>query len=100
MEEISLILKDNKVVSVEEFRILDRYACYGRIWTVIQRHPIIVRQRAVEYILDSETLLMFQIISANILATWHTDYTRNFGLNDEYCIGDSLFIRPHEYRHL
>lgn len=61
--------------------------------------PYVVQQRAVEYIFDPESLLIFQIISQNILATWDTDITRNIGSNEEYCIGNSLFIRPHDSWH-
>ena len=100
MDEISLILKDNKIVSMEEFRILDNYAVAGKIWTIIRRDPYIVRQHAVEYIFDSDTLLLFRLISQNILATWDTDSTRYFGPNDEFDIGNSLYIRLHGGIHL
>lgn len=88
-------MKDNKIVSIEEFRILENYAHTGQIWTVVKRFPFVTQQRALEYIFDSETLLAFTFISQNILATWETDATRNFGLNDEFYIGHSLYIRPY-----
>lgn len=66
---------------------------------MIRRNPFTVSQYAVEYIFDPESLLIFQLISQNILATWNTDITRYFGLNDEYHIGNSLFIRPHNSYH-
>lgn len=99
MEEISLILKSSVLITIEEFRILDRYSCTGKIWTLIQRPspigPILINQRRVEYILDPETLTILYIISNNILATWNTDITRNLGPNDEFHLKDSLFIRPY-----
>jgi hypothetical protein len=100
MNEISVILKNNTLVTVEEFRILDRYTCSGKLWTVIRRDPYVVKLRAVEYIFDPETLLLFQIMSQNIFATWDTDFTKNLGPNDEYCIGNSTFIRPYGGSHL
>lgn len=98
MKEISLILKNNSLVTIEEFKILDRYSCIGKIWTLIQRPtPIIpykIIDRTIEYIFDPESLTIFYIISTNILATWDTDITRNLGPNDEFHLKDSLFIKP------
>lgn len=98
MKEISLILKNNSLVTIEEFRILDRYSCTGKIWTLIQRptevSPYLIVDRTIEYIFDSESLTVFYIVSTNILATWDTDITRNLGLNDEFHLKDSLFIKP------
>ncbi len=101
MNEVSLILKNQVLVSIEEFRILDRLACSGRIWTVIHTHPnFITRQRTIEYIFDPEALTIFRIVSQNVLATWQTDVTKYLGPDDEYKLKDSLFIRPYLGRHL
>lgn len=98
MKEISLILKSNLFVTIEEFRILDRYSCPGKIWKLIERpnsmKPYMVSEKTIEYIFDPEALTFFYIVSTNILATWDTDITRGFGPNDELHIKDSLFIRP------
>jgi hypothetical protein len=98
MTEISVILKNNTCVSIEEFRILDRYACSGKLWTLINRNHYVVRQRTIEYIFDPETLFLFRLISQNILATWNTDYTRILGPNDEFYLGNDLYIRHLENR--
>jgi hypothetical protein len=95
VEEISLILRDNVHVSIEEFRILDRYTIDGRIWAIVQRHPYMIRHHAMEYIMEPETLLLFRLISPNILASWNTNLTKNLGANDEFTISESLFIRPY-----
>lgn len=98
MREISLILRNN-LITIEEFRILDRYSCPGKIWTIIHRPTPIVpfktSGRTLEYIFDQESLIIFYIISNNVLATWDTEITRGFGPNDELQIKDSLFIRPY-----
>ena len=99
MKETSLILRNRLLVTVEEFRILNRYSYTGNIWTLIYRSetppPYKVFERTVEYIFDPEALLIFHIVSNNILATWNTEITRGFGPNDELEIKDSLFIKPH-----
>lgn len=99
MKEISLILKNNLEITLEEFRILDRYSCPGKIWTLIHRPtpivPYLINQRALEYIFDPEALTIFGIVSRNILATWDTDITRHLGPYDEFHLKDSLFIRPY-----
>ncbi len=100
MKDVSLILKNSLYLTIEEFRILDRYSCPGKIWTLIHRptpiSPCLVSWRAIEYILDPETLTIFGIVSTNILATWDTDITRDLGPNDEFHLKDSLFIRPYQ----
>lgn len=99
MKEISLILRNKLSITTEEFRILDRYSCTGKIWSLIQRPtpivPFIIYDRTTEYIFDPEALTIFYIVSRNILATWDTDITRDLGPNDEFEIKDSLFIRPY-----
>lgn len=99
MEEVSLILKNNILITLEEFRVLDRYSCPGKIWTLIHRptttQPYIGNNRAIEYIFDAEALTIFYIVSRNILATWDTNITRNLGPNDEFQIRESLFIKPY-----
>jgi hypothetical protein len=99
VKEISLILRNKLNVSIEEFRILNRYSCPGKIWHLIQRPtpvtPFASYDRTAEYILDPEALTFFYILSTNILATWDTDITRDFGPNDELQLKESLFIRPY-----
>lgn len=97
MKEVSVILKNNLTISTEEFRALDRYSSNGKIWSLTYApspiSPCKVRYRAIEYIFDPEALIIFYVISRNILVTWDTDITKNFGPNDELQIKDSLFIR-------
>jgi hypothetical protein len=99
MNEISIILKNNILIPVEEFRVLDRYSSMGRMWTLIQRPSIkstsIITQRTVEYIFDPEALLIFHIVSQNILAKWDTELTRYLKPNEEYEITDTFYIRPY-----
>jgi hypothetical protein len=98
MKEISVILKNNILITVQEFKILDHYACFGRLWTLIHKptltEPFITKQRAIEYIFDIESLIIFKIVSQNVLAVWDTDITKYFGPDDEFHLKDSLFIRP------
>jgi hypothetical protein len=100
VKEVSLILKSNLHVTIEEFRILDRHSYTGKIWTLIQRptpvFPYLINLRTIEYIFDPEALTIFGIVSQNILATWDTDITRHLGPNDEFHLKDSLFIRPYQ----
>lgn len=99
MKEISVILKDNTSITIEEFRIIDRYLHYDKLRTLVQRppdsRPYIITQKTIEYVFDIETLTMFLLTSHNILAYWDADLTRHLGLNDEYQIRDHLFIRPY-----
>ena len=99
MNEISVILKNNILIPIEEFRILDRYSCMGRMWTLIQRpspkSSSIITQRTVEYIFDPEALLIFHIVSQNILAKWDTEKTRYLKPYEEFEITDSFYIRPY-----
>jgi len=94
--EISIILRNNNTISLEEFRILDSYSYTGKILTLLQKptaeQPYIIRQRTIEYIFDPESLIVFKIISQNILACWDTAITRNLGPRDEFYIGNSLWI--------
>lgn len=95
MNEISIILR-NRLITIEEFRILDQYSYAGRIWTLIEKstNSLIIKENRIEYIFDQESLIIFYIVSNNILAHWDTDATRNFLPNQEYHLKDSLFIRP------
>ena len=97
VNEISVILKNNILVSIEEFRILDRYSNIGRMWTLIQRphnkSSSVITQRTIEYIFDPEALLIFHIISQNILAKWDTDKTRHLKPYEEFEVTDSFYIR-------
>jgi hypothetical protein len=92
------------VIPIEEFRILDRYAYAGRIWTLIQKptpdYPVIIKQRTIEYIFDPEALTVFCIVSQNILATWDTDCTKYLGPDEEFYLKDSLFIKHYQYIHI
>ena len=99
MKEISVILKNNILVPVEEFRILDHYSNVGKFWTLIHRptsdYPFTLRQRTIEYIFDPEALTIFCIISHNILATWDTNLTKYLKADEEFHLKDSLFIKPY-----
>jgi hypothetical protein len=95
LDEISVILRNNILISIEEFRLLDQYAYSGRVWTLVQKSPIIIKQRTVEYIFDTEALTIFCIVSQNVLATWNTSITKNLAPNEEFHLKDSLFLRPY-----
>jgi len=99
MKEISIILKNNILIPIEEFRVLDRYSSTGRMWTLIQRpsskNTPIITQRTVEYIFDPEALLIFHIVSQNILAKWDTEKTRYLKPYEEFEITESFYIRPY-----
>ena len=98
MKEISVILKNNLLVTIEEFSLLEKYSSSGRFWTLVQHPtvntPFVVRVRTLEYIFDLESFTFFKIISDNVLATWDTNITRGLGPNDEFRLNDTLFIRP------
>jgi hypothetical protein len=98
VKEVSVILKDNTTLTVEEFRIIDRHLHYDKIRTLVHRppesKPYIFTQRTVEYVFDIETLTMFLLVSQNVLAYWDATLTRHLRSNDEYHIRDYLFIRP------
>ena len=99
MKDISVILKNNSLVTVEEFRILNKYACPGKMWTLMHRvkqgYPQLITQRTVEYIFDGETLMLFSIVSTNVLAYWDTDQTRNLQVDQTYQINETLYIKPY-----
>lgn len=103
MNEISLILRNQISVTLEEFQLLERCSFQGKIWVLIQRPtpvlPYFCSYKTIEYIFDPEALTLFYIASRNVLATWDTNITRDFGPNDEFEIKDSLFIRPYSSRH-
>jgi hypothetical protein len=93
MSEISIILRDSVHVTPEEFKALGRYSCCGNIFTVIHKHaPMTARFRRVEYIFDSEGLLMYRLSYNNILAQWVTEYTKELPYYEEYKIQESLYI--------
>ena len=102
MKEVSVILRNQLLITIEEFKILDNYAHSGKIWTLIHRpdyiNSTLITERTVEYIFDPEALTFFTIISANILAHWDTVSTRNLKPDEEYHLKDSLYIRPY-YKH-
>jgi len=103
VKEISVILKNNLLITTEEFKLLDRYSCCGKMWTLIFRPttdiPYKITNRAIEYIFDPEALTMFCIVSQNVLASWETQSTRYLGPDDEFYLKDSLFIRPYIKHH-
>jgi len=98
VKEVSVILKDNAAITIEEFRIIDRYLHYDKIRTLVYRppdsNPYIYTQKTIEYVFDFDTLTLFFLVSRNILAYWDADLTRNLKLNDEFHIRDYMFIRP------
>ncbi len=97
MGEVSLILKDTTSVTVEEFRILHKFATIGRFWSLVIRPtnvPYRMQYKVAEYILYPEDLTVFCIVSSNILVTWNTDKTRYLKPSEEFQLDESLFIRP------
>jgi hypothetical protein len=103
VNEISVILKNNLLITTEEFKLLDRYSSCGKMWTLIYRPttdiPYKITNRTVEYIFDPEALTMFCIVSQNVLASWETQCTRYLGPDDEFYLKDSMFIRPYIKHH-
>ena len=99
MEEISVILKNNTVTTVAEFDVLDNYAQIGKTLFIIERkipgRDHVIRKRAIEYIFDPESLLIFCTLSNNILAKWNTDDTRNLNIGQEYKLNEVLYISPY-----
>lgn len=97
MSDVSIILRNHVLMSIEEFRILDRYTSAENICTLIQRNkipsPYIIRCKAVEYVLDEETFTFFHVVSNNILVYWNTELTRHLGPGEEFGITDTIFIR-------
>ncbi len=103
MNEISLILKTNALITIEEFKILDMYSHSEKIWLLIHKpcifNPILIKTKTIEYVLEPEALTIFRIVSQNVLATWDTEITKNLHPNDEFNVRDSLFIRPYNRYH-
>jgi hypothetical protein len=103
VKEVSVILRNQLLITIEEFKILDNYAHSGKIWTLIHRpdyiNSTLITERTVEYIFDPEALTFFKIVSTNILAHWDTLQTLNLKPNEEYNIKDSLFIRQYYKYH-
>lgn len=98
MSEISIILKDLRIMTLSEYSALDRYASTGRIWSVISRmQPVTMKHRAIEYIFEEENLLLFKLVSSNIFAQWFTENTRRLKSGDEYQLDYNLFIRLHSH---
>jgi len=98
VDEISVILRD-PLITREEFVFLDQFSYSGKIWMLIHKpepaYPVLIKQRALEYIFEAEALLMFAILSKNILAKWDTSLTKNLSRFEEYNIKDSFYIRPY-----
>lgn len=98
MSEISILLKDLRILTLPEYSALDRYASTGRLWSVISRaHPIISSKRSIEYVFEEENFVMFKLVSSNILAQWFTDNTRRLKPGDEYQLDYHLYIRLDSY---
>lgn len=98
MENISIVLKDNILIPVEEFSALNRCIQYSRLLTLIQkpiRTQYIIKQRVTEYVFEPEAFLLFKLISENILITWKTELTENLLNYQEIQINDEFFIRPY-----
>jgi len=96
--EVSILLKDSRIITPEEFKALARYSSFGKVWTVIERpgynqDHTIRKQLSSEYIFEPEALLVFKLISQNILAQWYTDNTRHLLPHQEFQIHDTLWIR-------
>lgn len=88
------------LVSVDEFRVLNGHSYVGRRWLLIERQKVYnsygVYMRRLEYIFTPEDLVMFKLVSENIFAMWDTDLTRDIGLNDEFKLMESVYIRLHD----
>lgn len=99
MKEISIILK-NKLITAEEFRLLDQYSHIGKVWMLTQvptsKMPYKISYRTLEYVFDPEALTFFCIVSRNVLASWDTDITRNIKPDEEFYLKDTLFITPYQ----
>lgn len=100
MREISIILKNNNLITSSEFKALERYSSCGRLWTVVHKpsnlFPHKVTSWGLEYIFDPEAYTIFCLISNNILANWETEYTRNLNPYEEFYLKDSIFIRLYD----
>lgn len=98
MKEISIILK-NKLITPEEFRLLDQCSHFGSVWILTQlptpSMPYKISYRTIEYIFSDEALTFFCIVSQNILASWATETTRYLKNNQEFYLQDYLFITPY-----
>ena len=96
MNEISIFLKNRLLTTKAEYRILENYTCPGKIWLILHKptatSPYYIREKSLEYIMDIDTLLLFRLVSQNILAQWDTNITKNLKLHEEYHLCDSLFI--------
>jgi hypothetical protein len=98
MSEVSIILKDIRVMTLPEFKALDRYASTGRMWSVISRmQPVTMKSRSIEYIFEEENFILFKLVSANIFAQWFTENTRRLKAGEEYQLDYNLFIRLQSY---
>lgn len=98
MSEISILIKDLRIMTLPEYKGLDRYASPGRAWVVIDRNqPSVTRFRSLEYIFEEENFFMYKLISSNILAQWFTENTRRMRFGDEYQLDHHLFIKLHSY---
>ena len=78
MKEVSIILK-NKLITHEEFKLLDQYSYLGKVWMLTQmptvEMPYKISYRTLEYVFDPEALTSFCIVSRNVPASWDTDTT-------------------------
>lgn len=96
MREISILLKNRAQITKNEIRILDEYACPGKIWSVIHTPtevtPYYMRQQSLEYILDSDTYLMLRVVSQNIFLQWDTEHTKNLKVDEIFYVKETLFM--------
>ncbi len=98
MSEISIILKDIRVMTLPEYRALDRYASVGRTWVIVKRETYVtVSQRSLEYMFEPENFLLFRLVSNNILTQWFTNNTRRLKVGEEYQIDTNMYIRLLSY---
>lgn len=95
--EISVILKNNILITNEEFGVLNKYSSKGKIWKLVHQPtaitPYVVKCKVIEYIFYPEDLTVFCIFSRNILATWDTSITRYFKPAEEFQLTECLFIK-------
>jgi hypothetical protein len=99
MNETSVIVQPISVLTNEEFKALDRYSELGRVWTLVRRltsdYPFICRRTTIEYVFDSEALILFFLITKNVIATWDTEKTKYLKDDEEYHIKPGLYIQPY-----
>jgi hypothetical protein len=100
VDEISVILKNNSLITTEEFSVLNRCSYFGKVWTVVDRpipgRPYLITYKAAEYIFDPEALTIFCIVSRNVFLQWDTNCTKCLKPNEEFHLKDSIFLRVYD----